>query len=60
METIHQEAMRLGVQQPVLQHYEYQEGQTTVIALTPESDRAWSEYLHNVTMARLVLKYSDQ
>jgi hypothetical protein len=55
METLHDEAARLGVERPELEHYEYTEGDVTVISLTPDSDRAWSDYLRKVTMARMAL-----
>lgn len=55
MESIHDQAAQLGVQQPVIERYEYQEGNVTVSALTPESDQAWSTYLRDITMARLAL-----
>lgn len=58
--SVHQEAERLGVPRPELEHYEYQDGATVVVALTPESDRAWSEYLRNITMAKLALRSEGQ
>lgn len=55
MTNIHEQAAELGIQQPVIERYEYQEGNVTVSALTRESDQAWSDYLRNITMARLAL-----
>lgn len=56
MESIHDEAARLGVARPELEEYAYMQGDVTVVSLTPESDQAWAEYLRNITMAKLALK----
>jgi len=55
MESIHDEAARLGIERPELEHYEYMEGPVTVIALTPESDYAWGNYLRAITLAKIAL-----
>lgn len=45
---------------PQLEYYEYLDGNVTVIALTPESDRAWGEYLRGLTLAKIALNSKVQ
>lgn len=56
MESIHDEAARYGIERPAIERYEYvDQNNVTVIALTPESDHAWGNYLRAVGLARIAL-----
>lgn len=54
--SIHEEAAQFGIERPELEHYQYvdRDGVNT-IALTPESESAWSDYLRNISLARIAL-----
>lgn len=45
---------------PELEYYEYLDGNVTVIALTPESDKAWGDYLRELTLAKIALNSKVQ
>lgn len=55
MESLDEQATRFGIERPELKHYEYMDGNVVVVALTPESDYAWAEYLRAIGQARLAL-----
>lgn len=60
-ETIHEEASRYGIEQPELERREYiDENNVVVTELTPESEKAWSEYLRNISLARIAFYKASQ
>lgn len=60
-ETIHKEASRYGIEKPELERREYiDENNVLVTELTPDSEREWSEYLRNISLARIAFYKASQ
>lgn len=60
MRNIHEEAAEFGIERPELERQEYIDGEVTVIALTPQSEQDWANYLRSITMAKLALRSQVQ
>jgi len=56
MESIHNEAARFGIEQPELEYQQREEESVTVVSLTEQSEREWSNYLRAINMAKLAMR----
>jgi hypothetical protein len=48
------------LRKPQLDRYEYEDGSVTVSVLTPESEKAWADYLRSITLAKITLNSEVQ